>query len=182
MRTKVLASLAFLVACGGVRLHAQFPEPRPPGVGPLPDTLARRDTTAIVALEPDTGARLRPLVGIHWTTSTGVTAHLGLMFAGPQGRHGEYGGPVVSAEVGQHGWKGGIGLGAHALISDILLRASYLRSWGDDGPLVPGQGYVGVDGRIAISHVAVGIGWHARVSGEAPDDGSIFTFSIGLGI
>jgi len=178
---RILAPL-LLFSTLAVSLEAQLPEPSRPGVQPLPDTLARRDTTRIVAIEPDTGAALRPLIGMHWTTSTGLTGHLGLLFAGPQGRHGEYGGLVMSADAGVDGGKAGIGIAGHSLISDLLMRVSYLRSWGEDGPLAPGQGYVGVDGRIAVNHVALGVGWHLRVSGDAPDDGSIFTFSVGVGI
>jgi hypothetical protein len=176
--------LAFLILCTALtgKLEAQIPAPDRPGVQRLPDTLARHDTmTTSVTPKPDTLARLHFLAGAHWTTSTGPAAHLALVLGDAPGRHGEYGGPVLSVEPGLYGGKFGVGLGGVSPFGSGLLRASYLRSWGDDGPLEPDQGYLGVDARMAIRFLALGIGWHGRISGEASGDGSIFTFSAGVG-
>jgi hypothetical protein len=173
-----LKFIPFVVAATPLAGQVQDHGPSPLAVSaPRPREQSRSHSGA----GPDTLPRLHLLAGAHWTTSTGPAAHLALMLGDAPRRHGEYGGPVLSVEPGLHGGKVGIGVGGVSPFGSGLLRASYLRSWGDDGPLAADQGYLGADARMAIRFLALGIGWHGRISGEASGDGSIFTFSAGVG-
>jgi hypothetical protein len=144
-------------------------------------------TLLLLAVHPLSGqaapsgvGRIKFLGGAHYVTSTGPTAHLALMRVASLTTHSERG-YVVSAEGGPWGGKAGLGTGGIGPFGAGLLRISYLRSWGEDGPVAGGQGYLGADLRAGIRMVAVGVGWHSRVSGDAVGDGSVLTLSAGIG-
>lgn len=129
--------------------------------------------------DPDIG-RTSLRGGVHYVTSTGPTLHVALFRVTDVTPHDEFGN-FVDVEGGLWGGKVGVGRGGVGPYGSGLLRLSYLRSWSDDGPVAQGQGFLGADLRGGIRMFSFGVGWHKRISGEASGDGSVFSFSAGLG-
>ena len=121
-----------------------------------------------------------PYIGARYSNVQGVSGSL-LVLRNTSGQTDEPGGTFGAAEVGFHGASASVGTGRWSALSGGSLRATYLRTWGDGGPLAKGQGFVGGEARISFWWISLGAGWYHRVSGSAPGDRSSFAFTAGLG-
>jgi len=121
-----------------------------------------------------------PFLGARYSSVQGISGSL-LLLRGHATRDEVHSGEFAAGEVGQRGWSAGLGVGGWAAVAGSSLRATYLRTWGHDGRLAAGQGFVGGEFRVSLRWWTFGGGWYRRVAGSAPGDRSTFVFTAGLG-
>ena len=95
---------------------------------------------------------------------------------------GGYTGWTLTAEPGLGGGMVGIGQTTFGGVGMMARRQlSVLRTWGDPWMVGPDQTYVGLDVRVAIAYVGLGVGGYVRIPEADADPGVLFTASFGFG-
>jgi len=123
-----------------------------------------------------------PLIGVRKGEESGAALSFG---AGINGRSGmeSWSGTIVAVEPGTRALRVSVGRAALApmAIHGVQVRATFLRTWADGGPVAQGQSFVGPELRLSFMLPSVGVGRYWRVRGEGPGDASFWAMTYGLG-
>jgi hypothetical protein len=128
-------------------------------------------------------ARPELMVGIQVSAPQKVALGAGLVF--PWRRTMEsFSGVLAAAEAGVGGGRMSIGVATYTApkVVGAQLRASILRTWESPWKVAPRQTFAGPEARLTLGFLTVGGGGYWRVSGNAPGDERLISFSLGLGL
>jgi hypothetical protein len=124
-----------------------------------------------------TASAWRPLLGVRVGRPQQASLYVGAIRLTDRHTDG-YAGIALAVEPGLGGGQVSLGLASMGGPSAVArLQLSILRTWKAPLGVAGDQTFVGVEGRLGVLFIGLGLGGYKRVAGNAPGDSWLFSIS-----